>query len=190
MLAAGHIPAVEYVAASGGNHGAAVAHVTRSLELPPKCSAVVQSRDEAATLATLGATVHVIEGLDDAQQAAATLHQAATGGRAVHPFEHADVIAGQGTMARELEQQVAGFDTVSSPPVAAASRPARRHGSPAANESSASSPKRASACMPLLAGEPVEVGVAGRLGPTRSARSASAQSHGASSSRSSRTPSR
>lgn len=35
---------------------------------------------------------------------------------AVHPFEHPDVVAGQGTMARELEHQLAGlgtdFDTV------------------------------------------------------------------------------
>jgi threonine dehydratase len=67
-------------------------------------------------IASLGATVHVVDGLYDDAQAAATEHQAQTGALAVHPFDHVDVVAGQGTMARELEQQVAAlgtdFDTV------------------------------------------------------------------------------
>ena len=37
---------------------------------------------------------------------------AETGALLVHPYDHADVVAGQGTMGRELEQQAGPFDTV------------------------------------------------------------------------------
>jgi threonine dehydratase len=63
-------------------------------------------------IAALGAGVHVIDGYYDDAQAAASERQAVTGALAVHPFEHVDVIAGQGTMARELDEQVAEFDTL------------------------------------------------------------------------------
>ncbi|MEQ1702631.1 MAG: pyridoxal-phosphate dependent enzyme, partial [Ilumatobacteraceae bacterium] len=113
VLAAGQLPAPGLVAASGGNHGAAVAFVAASLGVPanvfvPSTSPQMK-RDR---IASLGATVHVIDGLYDDAQAAATAHQAQTGALAVHPFDHVDVVAGQGTLARELEQQVDGFDTV------------------------------------------------------------------------------
>jgi threonine dehydratase len=113
VLAAQHIPAAGLVAASGGNHGAAVAFVAAALGLRAEVfvpsSSPQMKRDR---IASLGATVHVIDGLFDDAQAAATAHQASTGALAVHPFDHPDVVAGQGTMARELEQQVDGFDTV------------------------------------------------------------------------------
>lgn len=113
VLAAEHIPAAGLVAASGGNHGAAVAFVAAALGLHadvfvPSGSPQMK-RDR---IASLGANVHVIDGLYDDAQAAATAHQAQTGALAVHPFDHPDVVAGQGTMARELERQLDGFDTV------------------------------------------------------------------------------
>jgi threonine dehydratase len=117
VLSAGEIPPAGLIAASGGNHGAAVAFVARSLGLRAEVfvpsSSPAMKRDR---IASLGATVHVIDGLYDDAQAAATARQAITGALAVHPFEHAQVVAGQGTMARELEQQMiqleCEFDTV------------------------------------------------------------------------------
>jgi len=117
VLAAGPIPDAGLVAASGGNHGAAVAFVARSLghraEVFVPSSSPAMKRDR---IASLGATVHVIDGLYDDAQAAATAHQLGTGALAVHPYDHPDVVAGQGTMARELELQMAArrseFDTV------------------------------------------------------------------------------
>ena len=47
-----------------------------------------QSADEARPIASLGATVHVIDGLYDDAQAAAIAKQTETGALAVHPFEH------------------------------------------------------------------------------------------------------
>jgi threonine dehydratase len=113
LAARGEIPEAGIVAASGGNHGAAVAFVGRALgihaEVFVPSSSPAMKRDR---IAALGATVHVIDGLYDDAQQAATEHQARTGALAVHPFEHPDVVAGQGTMARELERQVNDFDTV------------------------------------------------------------------------------
>ena len=119
VLAAGQLPDAGLVAASGGNHGAAVAFVARSLGIPAEVfvpsSSPAMKRDR---IASLGATVHVIEGLYDDAQVAAVQRQTETGALAVHPFEHADVVAGQGTMSLELETQMSlvqegrEFDTV------------------------------------------------------------------------------
>lgn len=113
LSARGEIPPVGLVAASGGNHGIAVAHVARSLGIPAVIFVPASSPPmKRERIASLGAEVHVVEGLYDDAQAAANAHQARTGAFAVHPFEHPEIVAGQGTMARELERQLAGFDTL------------------------------------------------------------------------------
>ncbi len=113
VLSAGAIPDAGLVAASGGNHGAAVAFVAHALGLRAEvfvpASSPAMKRDR---IASLGAHVHVVEGLYDDAQAAATEHQARTGALAVHPFDHPDVVAGQGTMSFELDRQVPDFDTL------------------------------------------------------------------------------
>lgn len=112
-LEAGDVPASGVVAASGGNHGAAVAYAARALGLTAEIfvpsSSPTMKRDR---IADFGATVRVIDGLYDDAQAAADVRQAETGALIVHPFDHADVVAGQGTMARELEAQIGPFDTL------------------------------------------------------------------------------
>ena len=101
------------IAASGGNHGAAIAFVARQLGYPaevfmPSTSPTIK-RDR---IASYGARVHVIDGYFDDAQAAATLRQMESGALGVHPFEHVDVIAGQGTMAMELDDQIGDYDTL------------------------------------------------------------------------------
>ena len=48
---------------------------------------------------------------DDAQ-AAAEERKAETGALEIHPYDHPATVAGQGTMARELEEQAGAFDTI------------------------------------------------------------------------------
>ncbi len=107
------IPAAGVVAASGGNHGLAVAHVARELGLaatifvPAVTPAVKKDR-----MAALGATV-VVEGeiYDDALEASRR-HIAGTGAIEIHAYDHELTVAGQGTMAREIGWQVPGTDSI------------------------------------------------------------------------------
>ncbi len=57
-------------------------------------------------------TLNVVDGYFDDAQAAATDRQLESGALAVHPFEHAAIIAGQGTMAVEVDEQVGEYDTL------------------------------------------------------------------------------
>lgn len=107
------LPAAGVIAASGGNHGAAVAHVGAQLGIPTEIFVPSTSPDiKRRTIERLGATVHVVEGYYDDAQAAADRRRAETGALEVHPYDHAATVAGQGTMGRELDAQVGGFDTL------------------------------------------------------------------------------
>jgi threonine dehydratase len=112
-LLAADVPAAGVIAASGGNHGAAVAYVASQLGhraeiFVPTTSAPVK----VARIASLGATVHQVG--DTYQDAAdASLERAAeTGALVVHAFDHPEVVAGQGTVGRELSEQAGALDTV------------------------------------------------------------------------------
>ncbi|HEU4839838.1 MAG TPA: threonine/serine dehydratase [Ilumatobacteraceae bacterium] len=113
LLASPDIPAAGVVTASGGNHGAAVAYATSRLGIAaevliPSTSPVLK-RD---LIVRYGARVTVVDGYYDDAQAAAETRQQVTGALMLHPFDHPDTVAGQGTMARELEEQVGGIDTL------------------------------------------------------------------------------
>jgi threonine dehydratase len=107
------IPEAGLVAASGGNHGAAVAFAARRLghraEIFVPSTSPLMKRDR---IASFGAIVHVVDGLYDDAQAAANAHQFETGALLVHPYEDVDVVAGQGTMAAELGDQLDSYDTL------------------------------------------------------------------------------
>ncbi len=101
------------VCASAGNHAQGVAlaaslqGVTSTVFMPTE--APLPKLD--ATLA-YGAEVRTVgDGFDDAL-AAAQGFAAETDGVFVHPFDHPDVIAGQGTLGLELVEQVPSFGTV------------------------------------------------------------------------------
>jgi len=108
------VPPAGLIAASGGNHGAAVAFAARRLGYPAEifvpASSPPMKRDR---ITSFGATVRVVDGLYDDAQAAADVRQSATGALLIHPFDHPHVVAGQGTMARELDDQLTdGYDTL------------------------------------------------------------------------------
>jgi threonine dehydratase len=107
------VPAAGVVAASGGNHGVAVAHVARALGhraeiFVPSVSAPAK----VDRIRALGAEVTVGGAVYQDAQGAATARAEETGALLVHPYDHPLVVAGQGTMARELDAQAPGFDTV------------------------------------------------------------------------------
>ena len=93
------------IAASGGNHGAAVAYAARTLGA--KAEIFVPAPTPAmkvARIASYGARV-VQTGATYAEALAASRErQAATGALEVHAYDDPDVLAGQGTVGREFEQ--------------------------------------------------------------------------------------
>lgn len=108
------VPPAGLIAASGGNHGAAVAYAARTLGYPAEIfvpsSSPAMKRDR---IASFGATVQVVDGLYDDAQVAANERQSVSGALSIHPYEHPHVIAGQGTMAREMDDQLPdGYDTL------------------------------------------------------------------------------
>jgi threonine dehydratase len=107
------LPAAGVIAASGGNHGAAVAYAASRLGvaaeiLIPSTSPVLKRR----LIERFGARAVVVEGFYDDAQLVAGERQAHTGALMLHPFDHPATVAGQGTMARELEAQIGDVDTL------------------------------------------------------------------------------
>lgn len=108
-----HVPAAGLIAASGGNHGAAIAYVARALGHRAEVFVPATSPPmKADRIRGYGATV--VSGGDryDDAQAAADIRQVETGALMVHPYDHAATVAGAGTCGREVEQQSHGIDTV------------------------------------------------------------------------------
>ena len=105
-LLSGPLPASGVIAASGGNHGAAVAYAARALGV--KAEIFVPEITGPAKLARIrayGATL--VQGgasYDEARQACEA-RAAETGALMVHAYDQPEVLAGQGTVALELEEQ-------------------------------------------------------------------------------------
>ena len=98
-------PAGAVIAASGGNHGAAVAYAAQSLGLSAEIFVpAITSAAKVARIASYGA--RVVQGGETYAEAlvASRQRQAETGALEVHAYDHADVLAGQGTVGREFEQ--------------------------------------------------------------------------------------
>lgn len=112
-ILAADVPRAGVIAASGGNHGLAVAYVAAQLGLPasiyiPEAASPVK----VAALRELGAVV-IMGGpyYADAYQAMREAAEA-TGALVVHAYDMAEVVAGQGLVGRELLEQVPDVDTV------------------------------------------------------------------------------
>lgn len=101
------------VAASAGNHALGLAYHGRQLGIPVTVVVPVSAPEvKIARCRAFGAQV-VVHGatFDEAQAYAMTL-AAQTAAMSVHPFDDPRVIAGQGTMALEILDQVPDVDTV------------------------------------------------------------------------------
>jgi threonine dehydratase len=106
-LLSADIPAAGVIAASGGNHGAAVAYAAQMLNLAAEIFVPATTpAAKVARIASYGARV-VLGGATYAEALVASrTRQAKTGALEVHAYDHADVLAGQGTTGREFEQDV------------------------------------------------------------------------------------
>lgn len=107
------IPQAGVVAASGGNHGLAVAFAARSLGIPatifiPEVTPAVKR----VRIESLGVEVVVAGAVYDDAHAAARARIEETGAVEIHAYDHPLTVAGQGTAGRELDEQVPGVDTV------------------------------------------------------------------------------
>ena len=92
------------IAASGGNHGAAVAYAARALGIGAEI--FVPGPTPAAKVARIASYgARVVQGGDTYNEAleASRVRQAETGALEVHAYDDPDVLAGQGTVGRELE---------------------------------------------------------------------------------------
>src|SRR5271154_428521 len=107
------VPAAGVVAASGGNHGAAVAYAAGKLGVPATIFVPsVASQAKTDRIRSYGANL-VIAGdrYADSLQAA-DAWAAASGALSIHAYDQAETLLGQGTLALELAQQDAGIDTL------------------------------------------------------------------------------
>jgi len=107
------IPEVGVAAASGGNHGVAVAYAAHRLGVPARIYVpTVSARAKIDRIRELGA--HLVVGGDRYADAlaAAQAWVADSGALSVHAFDQRETLLGQGTLGLELEHQVDGLDTV------------------------------------------------------------------------------
>lgn len=113
MLAAG-VPPAGVVAASGGNHGAAVAYAAstlghRAVIFVPKA---IAKEEKLRRMRMFGGEVILTDGPVEDCMAAYAAHAEATGALSVHPYDTFPTLAGQGTVAAEIEAQMGGIDTI------------------------------------------------------------------------------
>ncbi len=101
------------ITASGGNHGLAVAYAAQAagaaatVYLPERAPAA-----KAEKLRKWGAEV-IVEGRDFDDANAAALERAERDGMTyLHPFDHPHIVAGQGTVGREMMKQSPDIDVV------------------------------------------------------------------------------
>jgi len=107
------VPAAGVVAASGGNHGAAVAYAAMKLKIPAKIfvpsvsspAKVTRIRDYGADLTIAG------DRYADALAESETWAEE-TGAMPVHAFDQDETLLGQGTLGMELEEQAPQIDTL------------------------------------------------------------------------------
>lgn len=107
------VPGTGVIAASGGNHGIAVAYAAQRLGhraeifVPEVCAPVKIER-----LRNYGAQVSIVGANYAEALEASKLRAAQTGALVVHAYDQPEVIAGQGTLGYEFAQQAPDLDTV------------------------------------------------------------------------------
>jgi len=107
------VPQAGVVAASGGNHGAAVAYAAKSLQKPARIylptvaspAKIERIREYGAELAITGE--RYADALAECERWAER-----SGALKIHAYDQAETMLGQGTVGLELEEQAAPLDTL------------------------------------------------------------------------------
>jgi threonine dehydratase len=107
------VPPVGVVAASGGNHGAAVAYAAMQVGVPAKIFVPsISSSVKVDRIRAYGADL-VVGGERYADAlAACDAWLVRSGALPVHAFDQRETLLGQGTIGMELEEQIADLDTL------------------------------------------------------------------------------
>ena len=112
-LLASDVPRAGVIAASGGNFGRAVAYAAHTLGHPAEIFVPETSpTSKIDGIRDLGALVRVVPGYYAEAAAAMERRSIETGALLMHPFDQPEVVAGQGTVAIELSEQLPQMDTV------------------------------------------------------------------------------
>jgi threonine dehydratase len=107
------VPAAGVVAASGGNHGAAVAFAARRLGRRAKIFVpAISSPAKIERIRSYGADLTVGGERYAEALAASETYAAETGAMPVHAFDELHTLLGQGTLALELDEQAPDLDTL------------------------------------------------------------------------------
>lgn len=107
------VPAAGVVAASGGNHGAAVAYAAMRLKVPAKIFVpTISSPAKIERIRSYGADLVVGGDRYADALAASEAWSAESGALPVHAFDHHETLLGQGSVGLELTDQAPRLDTV------------------------------------------------------------------------------
>ena len=106
------VPAVGVAAASGGNHGVAVAYAAHRLGIPARI--FVPTVSAPAKIERIRQLAHLVIAGDRYADALAAAEQwiASSGAMSVHAYDQRETILGQATLALELAGQAGPLDTV------------------------------------------------------------------------------
>ncbi|MFY9933985.1 MAG: threonine/serine dehydratase [Streptosporangiaceae bacterium] len=107
------VPAAGVVAASGGNHGVAVAYAAHRLGVPARIFVpTVSAPAKMERIRRLGADLVVTGDRYADALAAAQEWMGSSGAMSVHAYDQRETLLGQGTLALELAGQAGELDTV------------------------------------------------------------------------------
>jgi len=107
------VPAAGVVAASGGNHGAAVAHAARDLRIPARIYVPrISTQAKVDRIRDCGAELMLVGDRYADALAASEAWAASSGALPVHAFDQDETLMGAGTLGLELEQQAGALDAV------------------------------------------------------------------------------
>jgi threonine dehydratase len=100
-------------AASTGNHGRALAHAAREAGIPcVVCMSSLVPANKVEAIAALGAEARIVGLSQDDAQVEIDRLVAEDGMVALPPFDHADIIAGQGTLGLEMLEDLPEAETL------------------------------------------------------------------------------
>ena len=105
------VPDAGVVAASGGNHGAAVAYAAAKLGVPARIFVPeIAGAAKIALIRSTGADLTVVPGAYANAAEAAMTFQAESGALSIHAYDAPETLAGQGTVGLEIAKQAPDLD--------------------------------------------------------------------------------